>query len=270
MAEIAAVFRNAPPERATYNRALEIIQRVVAFKGAALYLIGQNRRRVVEVATYGSGFNPQPYGDADGFMNWIANQRKAVSLSDREEYCQIIGNLEESVLVVPLLVEDNLIGSVVYNADGLQAFREKDIKLLTVIGDQIALSIERLIYQRELERKNAELHLAQKQLEEAHEKIILDESLTAVKQLAVSINHEINNPLSVITGNVEYLLYINKDLSDSITERLKIIENEALRIAEINRKLLDIQSLVSESYIHNDDNVHMLNLDKSSSGKNND
>jgi signal transduction histidine kinase len=270
MAEIAAVFRNAPPQRATYTRALEIIQRVVAFKGAALYLIGENRRRVVEVATYGSGFNPQPYGDVDDFMSWLAHQHKTVSLSDLDQFCQLVGKLEKSVLIVPLLVEDNLIGSVVYNADGPQAFRDKDIKLLAVIGDQIALSIERLIYQRELERKNAELHYAQKQLKEAHKKIILDETLTAVKQLAVSINHEINNPLSVITGNVEYLLYINKNLSDSITERLKIIESEALRIAEINRKLLDIQSLVSESYIHNDDNVHMLNLDKSSSGKSND
>jgi signal transduction histidine kinase len=266
MAEIAAVFRKAPAERATYQKALETIQRVVSFSGATLYLISQNRGRVTEVAAYGSRFDPRPYDRWESFTEWIRRQRQAVLLSATERYGGAEQLHHESVLLVPLLVDNNLIGAVVYVADGSGAFEEKDIKLLTVVGDQIALSIERLIYQRELERKNDALRYAQEKLKKAHEQLIVDEKLTAVKQLAVSVNHEINNPLSVITGNVEYLLYMNTDLDDRVVDRLKIIETEALRIAEINRKLLDIQSLVSESYIRDDDDVHMLNLDKSSSG----
>jgi signal transduction histidine kinase len=125
-----------------------------------------------------------------------------------------------------------------------------------------------MIYQKQLENKNNALLAAHQKLERVHENQIIDERLEAVRQLAVSINHEINNPLSVIAGNAEYLLYVNKSLDEKTIERLKIIECESLRIAEINRRLLEIQTLVSEQYIGEDPEIHMINLEKSTSGVN--
>jgi len=270
MAEVAAVFRKAPPEKATYIKALELIQSVVPFQDASLYLISHNKKKVFEVASCGTGFNPSPYDNIDDFMGWMSLQRTATLISDMDQYREVNKARDESILVVPLLVEEKLIGTVVYITASGQSFPDKSIKLLTVIGDQIALSIERLIYQRELEKKNDELFHAQEQLKEAQAQIISDEKLEAVRQLAVSVNHEINNPLSVITGNVEYLLYIHKDLNPKIVDRLHIIESEALRIAGINRKLLDIQTLVSENYVGEDKNIKMLNLEKSTTGEDDD
>jgi len=267
MAEIAAIFRNAPPEKSTYCQVLDLINKVANFNSAALYLNSSNKRRVIDVASYGNGFDPSPYDTIEDFMGWMSLQRKPELLSASPRYAKIAKERGESVLIVPLLVEDRLIGNVVYIAENLNAFAEKDLKLLTVIGDQIALSIERLIYQRELERKNTELYMAQEQIKKAHDEILTDEKLSAVRQLAVSVNHEINNPLSVITGNVEFLLYIFKDLDPKIVDRLKIIESEALRIADINRRLLDIQTLVEENYVLDDNKTKMINIEKSSSGE---
>ncbi len=263
MAEVAAVFRNAPSEKATYDRALELIQRVVTFDSAVLFLISRNNRRVAQVASYGGGFDATAFCGVEEFQAWMSLQRVTILLSDVDRFRAKVTERNESITLIPLIVDDELIGSVIYITEGRDSFQEKDIKLLTVIGDQIGLSIERLIYQRELERKNSELSIAQQKLKQAQDQIISEEKLSAVRQLAVSVNHEINNPLSVITGNVEYLLYLHKDLDKSIVERLRIIESEAMRIADINRKLLDIQSLVAESYVRDDDNIKMLNLDKS-------
>jgi two-component system NtrC family sensor kinase len=126
-----------------------------------------------------------------------------------------------------------------------------------------------MMHQKQLENKNNALIRAQKELKEAQDSLIQNERLTAVKQLAVSVNHEINNPLSVITGNIEYLLYVNKDLDEKTVDRLKIISNEALRIAEINRRLLEIQALISETYVKDGNQIHMINLDKSTAGEQN-
>jgi len=120
---------------------------------------------------------------------------------------------------------------------------------------------------KKLEKSNSALKEAHRKLKEAQSETIQDERVTAVKQLAVSINHEINNPLSVITGNVEYLLFLGKSLDEKTKERLQIIHGESQRIAEINRKLLEIQSLVSDKYLNDSSEIEMINLEKSSKGE---
>jgi signal transduction histidine kinase len=163
-------------------------------------------------------------------------------------------------------VEDKIIGTVSYAHSRPGFFQDKDQKLLLVVGDQLAVSIERLLYQRELERKNQILLKMQKELKAVQKSRIDSEKLEAVRQLAVSINHEINNPLSVIVGNIQCLLFTNKDLDKKVVERLKTVEEESLKIAQINRRLLKIEDLVSETYIGSGNKIKMINLQKSSAG----
>jgi len=87
-----------------------------------------------------------------------------------------------------------------------------------------------------------------------------------VGRLAASVVHEINNPLSVIIGNIQFLRYTNRDIDKGIAERLEKIENECLKIAELNRRLLKIEDLVSDTYINNGRKIMMIDLQKSSAG----
>jgi signal transduction histidine kinase len=262
MAEVSSVFRDDPSDKASFSKALNIIGQVIPFSAAAIFLKNPKSGHLVEVVTQGERFSPQDYFDKEeDFYAWINTKREPLVLTDRED---LRDKFENPVLVVPLAVEDVLIGVVVYISSENQAFRNKDIKLFSILGTQMALSIERMIYLKQLENKNSALIEARKQLEKAQEQKISDERLMVAKQLAVSINHEINNPLSVITGNIEYLLYKNKDLDERTKNRLKIIESEAHRIADINRRLLDIQTLVSEPYLNEEPDINMLNLEKSS------
>nr|MBN2278312.1 GAF domain-containing protein [candidate division Zixibacteria bacterium] len=268
MAEIAAVFRNAPADRAAYVRVLELIQQIIPFEAAVLCLLADHSEAGFEITSFGRKLDLSFYEEYIGeknFLHWAGRQKTPVVLNtahrDSSRHLQ-----NEAVLVLPLIIKDRSIGIMIMVDGTRNSFRDKDIKLLTVLSYQIALSAERQIYLKELEQKNAELIIAHQHLQEAHEQLIGIEKLNAVRELAASVNHEVNNPLSVITGNVEYLLYINKGLNDNIINRLKIIQGEANRIAEINRRLLDIQDLVSEPYIPEDANVRMLNLEKSTSG----
>jgi K+-sensing histidine kinase KdpD len=263
MAEITSLFRNAPPKKTTYEKALNLIQRVIPFEAASLYLNNPNHNRLIEVVTCGDGFKPEEYKDIQpDFIEWATGLEDSVKLDGTERQ----GNTE-TALVVPLIVEKKLIGVIAYVTANNTAFRENDYKLLAIIGDHLALSIERMIYQKRLEEKNKSLIKARDELKKMQADLINNERLLAVKQLAVSINHEINNPLSVITGNVEYIQYLDKELSDTTRERLKIIESESKKIAEINRRLLDIHTLVSEQYIDDDERIQMLNLEESASGE---
>lgn len=262
-------MRKEPPVKATFYKVMEMIQAVVPFDSATLFLYNKKKKKLEEIVALGDKIEPLDFVEFDagsGLSAWVAGQGKPVLLSNLKNQDRPPEQARSSFLVIPLMVEDNPIGVVNFAHNQAGFFRDRDLKLLAIVGDQIAVSIERLVYQRELERKNQILVKAQKELKAAQKNLINDEKLGAVRELAVSINHEINNPLSVIVGNIQCLLYTNKDLGNAVIDRLKKIENESMRIAEINRRLLQIDDLVSETYIKSDKKIKMINLHKSSAG----
>jgi len=133
---------------------------------------------------------------------------------------------------------------------------------MTIIADQFAVSIERLAWEEMIRAKNQALKVAHGELKKAQGRIIAAEKLSAVSELSVSINHEINNPLAVIVGNVQCMMIQCKNLDQKSLSRLRRVEEAAIRIGEINRKLLMIDSLVSEQYMESD-SARMINLEKS-------
>ncbi len=267
--EIAAILRKEPPLKATFQRILEVIQTVIPFESSTLYLFNRKKKELEEVVTLGPKIDPINFVQFDagsGLNAWAAQQKKPILLSNLKNQDRPPEEAKSSFLIIPLLVEDKIIGTVSYAHSRPGFFQDKDQKLLLVVGDQLAVSIERLLYQRELERKNQILLKMQKELKAVQKSRIDSEKLEAVRQLAVSINHEINNPLSVIVGNIQCLLFTNKDLDKKVVERLKTVEEESLKIAQINRRLLKIEDLVSETYIGSGNKIKMINLQKSSAG----
>jgi len=123
---------------------------------------------------------------------------------------------------------------------------DKHLKLISVIADQLAISIERSSYVTAIESKNRAIEHAHAELKTAQEKIIAAEKLTAVKKLAAKINHEINNPLAVIVGNAQCLMRNDSVVNGKMKSQLNRIEQSALQIGEINRQLLNIDSVASD------------------------
>jgi len=269
VAEITELISNSPSDQDTFRATLEKIKEVVPFDFATFYLFFEDSGELRDIVTIGEKVEPLdfvPFELGFGFTAWAAKQRQPVKLAglknpDREKP---VG----SFLVMPLMVEGKLLGVISFGSEKKENFRDQDIKLLGILANQIAVSADRMIYQRRLEKQNDSLKRVQKQLLLAQERLIGDERLDAVRELSVSVNHEINNPLSVIVGNIQCLLFIEKNLAENVVERLRRIEHEALRIADINRKLLDIDNLVSETYINSGEKIRMINIEKSTSGAN--
>lgn len=67
------------------------------------------------------------------------------------------------------------------------------------------------------------------------------ERLGAIGEIVTTVRHEINNPLTTVIGNVELLLERYGEKDKNIQNRLEIILNNALRIAEIVTKLKGIK-----------------------------
>jgi signal transduction histidine kinase len=87
------------------------------------------------------------------------------------------------------------------------------------------------LQQRDEERRRA--------LTEAQEKIVRQEKLAVLGQMAGSVGHELRNPLTVINSAVYFLRLIQPDANEKIQEYLGMIEKETHSAEKIISDLLD-------------------------------
>ena len=90
--------------------------------------------------------------------------------------------------------------------------------------------------------------------------IIDQERLTAITETAVTVNHEINNPLTAILGNVQLLLLHREDLDDDLRNKLTVIEESASKIKDVTQRLLRLTSARATDYASG---VSMIDLSES-------
>lgn len=103
-------------------------------------------------------------------------------------------------------------------------------------GDDFESIIPRIVSQA---YQKHQLILKNRRLEtKAHEA----EKLEMVTTVASTLNHEINNPLMAILGNVELLLDDPRLNDGGILEKLKMIEQSARRIQEITQQMAGLMT----------------------------
>jgi HAMP domain-containing protein len=99
-------------------------------------------------------------------------------------------------------------------------------------------------------------------LKRAQEELIKSKRLAAIGQIVASVNHEINNPLMIISGNAQFLEMSMEGYPPDMKERVRAILDETERISAVTRKLREIKNPVVEDYTSTGE--QMINLDKSS------
>lgn len=94
----------------------------------------------------------------------------------------------------------------------------------------------------ELDRKVAErtaaLEGANMTLRQAQQQLVMNEKLTAIGELTAGVAHEINNPITVIQGNLDLLVDILADQAEPVHAEIDIIHAQTERIRVIVTKLL--------------------------------
>jgi PAS domain S-box-containing protein len=142
----------------------------------------------------------------------------------------------QSTVGVPLVREGKAIGALFVNGERPGQFAARQLELLNVLAAQAAIAVE-----------NARLV----------NKLVKSERLAAIGQIGVTVRHEINNPLTAVLGNAEFLLRREADrLSADGQEALSDVAEGARRIREIVKKLRSPEDRVT-TYI---DGTEMIDL----------
>lgn len=103
--------------------------------------------------------------------------------------------------------------------------------------------------EEEMRRLNAELEIRveerTRELRLAQEKIVRQEKLALLGQLAGGVGHELRNPLGIISNAIYYLKYIQPDADEKVRQYHAMIEQEVHNSEKIITDLLDFARLES-------------------------
>ncbi|MGD1807507.1 ATP-binding sensor histidine kinase [Dapis sp. BLCC M126] len=148
-----------------------------------------------------------------------------------------------SILCTPILNQGKLIG-ILYLENNFtrEAFTPQRIEVIKLLTAQAAISIEnaRLYHQLEVKVEERTQHLQQtlQKLQQTQGQLIQTEKMSSLGQMVAGIAHEINNPITFISGNITHAREYVQDL----LELLNLYqENCSAPSAAIQEKLEEVE-----------------------------
>ncbi len=141
-----------------------------------------------------------------------------------------------TVLVVPIRSSDDHMGIMIFGEErqwNRSPFSNERIQLAVAMSRQIANTLSLWwCYERLVEARH--------HIEESHQRMIKAERLASLGEITSIVEHEINNPLSVIVNWSE--IYREDATIDPVTrQKFQVIYDMAMRISSVMRKLPALQ-----------------------------
>jgi len=144
-----------------------------------------------------------------------------------------------SLLVVPLMVKDRVIGVLAIDQAVPDAFTNDDERMLTIAAAQAAVAIENAQLYADLKERARKLEQAYRELQEVDQ--LKDE-------LVQNVSHELRTPLTFIKGYVELMLEEEMGpLNESQREGLSVVSSKTNALSRLVSDIIFLQQIERES-----------------------
>jgi signal transduction histidine kinase len=222
--------------------AMQGINEIIEAEAGSLLLLDETTSRLVfQVSLHGDTQQSAPFAlqVGQGIAGWVVKEGEPLLVRDVNEDPRYYKEASEefglechSILCVPLVIKEHVIGAIelINKLDG--QFTDEDLELLNSMSATISIAVENARLYTELAEFARELERSQAQLVKA-------EKLAATGKLAASLAHEINNPLQAIQ-NCLHLVTRKHPLSEAKRSTyLSMAQEEVQRLIDLVQRMLD-------------------------------
>jgi len=190
-----------------YRLTLDAMEKTLGFEHASFMVVDKDMLYVVDQRKFPDSHASLKLplnGTRGGVIVKAAKTGRPVLVPDtKQERAYVKGAPGmRSELAVPIKTGHRLLGVLNVESERLNAFDEKDQRLLEILASHAATAMSNLEYAKNLEKLVQE---RTKELREAHERLLKSERLAAIGQLAAMVGHDLRNPLQAIT-NASYVI----------------------------------------------------------------
>jgi len=184
----------------------------------------------------------------NGITGLVSKTGESILINDTKQeklYVPLKGWEARSEICVALKDGENILGIIVVESREQNAFSHNDlIATESLAGILTSVITSANQYQklqetiRQLRAIEIELNARIEAQRSAENRLIQAAKLAAVGEMAAGIAHELNNPLTTVTGFSELVLE-DLPLDSTFREELEMVSREAHRASDVVRRLLD-------------------------------